>query len=72
MTAGAAASRYARALFDVVLKESHDVAKVQGEVQQFADLFATPQLAHILGNPGIPASRDIPEQPSCPTEPGFP
>ena len=61
MTAGAAASRYARALFDVVLKEApeagHDVARVQGEVQQLADLFAAPQLAHVLGNPGIPASK---------------
>ena len=57
MTAGAAASRYARALFDVVLKEAKDVEKVQGELQQFADLFAQPQLAQILGNPGIPASK---------------
>ena len=59
MTSGAAASRYARALFDVVLKEGTDTAveKVQGELQQFADLFARDQLAHILGNPGIPASK---------------
>lgn len=57
MTAGAASTRYARALFDVVLKEGLDVAKVQTEVQQFADLFADPQLAQILSNPGIPASK---------------
>ena len=57
MSPGAASSRYARALFDVVLKEGHDVSKVQGEVQQFADLFAGAQLAQILGNPGIPASK---------------
>ena len=57
MTAGAAASRYARALFDVVLKEGQDVAKAQGELQQFADLFAGPQLAQILGNPGVPAAK---------------
>ena len=55
MTAGAAASRYARALFDVVLKEGKDVEKVQGELKQFADLFAGAQLAQVLGNPGIPA-----------------
>ena len=57
MTAGAASSRYARALFDVVLKESKDVEKVQAELQEFADLFAGAQLAQILGNPGIPASK---------------
>ena len=59
MTAGAAASRYARALFDVVLKEGGDaqVQKVQGEVQQFADLFANDALAHVLRNPAIPVSK---------------
>jgi F-type H+-transporting ATPase subunit delta len=57
VTAGAAAGRYARALFDVALKEGNDVTKVQGELQQFADLFAGAQLAPILGNPGIPASK---------------
>ena len=59
MTAGAAATRYARALFDVVLKEGNDAAveKVQGELQQFADLFANDQLAHVLGNPAIPVSK---------------
>jgi F-type H+-transporting ATPase subunit delta len=63
MTAGAAASRYARALFDVVLKEAKDagddaaVEKVQAELQQFADLFTREPLAHVLGNPAIPASK---------------
>lgn len=59
MTAGAAAGRYARALFDVVLKEGGDaqVEKVQGEIQEFADLFASEALAHVLGNPAIPASK---------------
>ncbi len=63
MTRGAAASRYARALFDVVLKEGKDagddaaVQKVQGELQEFADLFAHEQLAHVLGNPAIPVSK---------------
>jgi F-type H+-transporting ATPase subunit delta len=59
VTSGAAASRYARALFDVVLKEGNDAAveKVQGELQQFADLFANEQLAHVLGNPAIPVSK---------------
>jgi F-type H+-transporting ATPase subunit delta len=59
VTAGAAASRYARALFDVVLKEGSDagVEKVQAELQQFADLFASEPLAHILENPAIPVSK---------------
>lgn len=59
MTAGAAASRYARALFDVVSKESKDagIEKVQSDLQQFADLCGREPLAHILGNPAIPASK---------------
>jgi F-type H+-transporting ATPase subunit delta len=59
MTTGAAATRYARALFDVVLKEGNDAAlqKVQVEVQEFAELFAREPLAHVFGNPGIPAAK---------------
>lgn len=59
MTTGAAASRYARALFDVVLKEGGDAAvqTAQTEVQEFAPLFASAPLAHILGNPAIPVSK---------------
>jgi F-type H+-transporting ATPase subunit delta len=59
VTTGAAATRYARALFDVVLKEGGDGAaeKVQGELEQFAEVFADEQIAHILGNPSIPVSK---------------
>ena len=58
MTSGAAAGRYARALFDVAIKERADVEKVQSDLQQFVDLFAQhPSLAHTLGNPAIPASK---------------
>lgn len=58
MTAGAAAGRYARALFDVVLKEGGDVEQVQADFQQFVDLFDQhPVLASTLGNPAIPASK---------------
>jgi len=58
VTAGAAAGRYARALFDVVVKEGGDVEKVQADFQQFVDLFAQhPVLASTLGNPAIPASK---------------
>ena len=58
MTAGAAAGRYARALFDVVLEGGEaSVQKAQGELQQFATLFASEPLAQVLGNPAIPASK---------------
>lgn len=58
MTAGAAAGRYARALFDVVLKEGGDFEQVQADLQQFVDLFAQhPVLGATLGNPAIPASK---------------
>ena len=40
MTSGAAAGRYARALFDVATKERVDVEKVQSDLQQFVSLFA--------------------------------
>jgi len=59
MTAGAAANRYARALFDVLLKEGGDAAlpKAQAELQEFATLFTSEPLAHVLGNPAIPVSK---------------
>ena len=59
MTSGAASGRYARALFDVVLKESGGAAveKAQAELQGFAALFENEQLAHVLGNPAVPAAR---------------
>jgi F-type H+-transporting ATPase subunit delta len=59
VTTGAAATRYARALFDVVLKEGGDAAvqKAQTELQEFAALFTSEPLAHILGNPAIPVSK---------------
>jgi F-type H+-transporting ATPase subunit delta len=59
VTPGAASGRYARALFDVVLKEGDDTAveAVQAQVKDFATLFTSEPLAHILANPGIPASK---------------
>jgi F-type H+-transporting ATPase subunit delta len=58
VTSGAAAGRYARALFDVVLRENGDLEQVQRDFQQFVDLFAQhPVLATTLGNPAIPASK---------------
>jgi F-type H+-transporting ATPase subunit delta len=58
VTSGAAAGRYARALFDVAVKERADVEKAQADLQQFVDLFAAhPALAHTLSNPAIPAAK---------------
>jgi F-type H+-transporting ATPase subunit delta len=59
VTPGAAAGRYARALFDVVLKEGDDAAveAAQGQLVEFASLFGSEQLAQVLGNPGIPVSK---------------
>jgi F-type H+-transporting ATPase subunit delta len=60
VTSGAAAARYARALFDVTLKEGGNVEKVQDELEQFVALFRTHEsLAHVLGNPAIPASKKV-------------
>jgi F-type H+-transporting ATPase subunit delta len=57
MTSRAAANRYARALFDVALKEA-DVEKAQDDLQQFADLVSRHELlSHTLGNPAVPAAR---------------
>jgi len=60
VTSGAAAARYARALFDVTLKEGGDVEKVERDLDQFATLFREhPVLAQTLGNPAIPASKKV-------------
>ena len=58
MTSGAAAGRYARALFDVIQKEGGDLEQAQSDLQQFVDLFAQhPALQSTLANPAIPASK---------------
>ncbi len=60
MTSRAAAARYARALFDVVLKEGGEagIERAQEEVRDFADLVkSNDTLAHVLSNPAIAASR---------------
>jgi F-type H+-transporting ATPase subunit delta len=57
MTSQAAAARYARALFDVALREA-DVERVHTELQQFADLFgAHDVLAHTLAHPAVPVAK---------------
>ncbi len=58
MTGRAAAKRYARALFDVVLQERGDVEWAGRDLSSFAALLTgNPALARVLGNPAIPAAR---------------
>jgi F-type H+-transporting ATPase subunit delta len=65
MTSHAAAGRYARALFDVVLKESKEskepkerLEQVQNELQALADVVKqSAPLAAVFGNPAVPAAK---------------
>jgi F-type H+-transporting ATPase subunit delta len=61
VTSGAAARRYARALFDVVLKEQPaSLDQVQKDLQQFADLFTTnATLSSVISNPAIPPAKKV-------------
>jgi F-type H+-transporting ATPase subunit delta len=58
VTSKAAATRYARALFDVAIKEHSQLDAIEAELAAFVDLFAThPALAKVLLNPAVPAPR---------------
>ncbi len=58
MTPRVAAARYARALFDVVLKEGLDVERVERELTAFAGIVdGHDTLRRALSNPAIPPSR---------------
>jgi len=58
MTNRAAATRYARALFDVVLKEHGDLEQTDEHLTAFADLFSLyPLLEKVLLNPAVPVPR---------------
>ena len=59
MTSRAAASRYARALFDVLLQQDgSSIERAQSDLQGLADLVAAfPQLASTFANPAIPAAK---------------
>ena len=58
MTPRVAAGRYARALFDVVLKERLDVERVERELSAFAETINGHEtLRRVLSNPAIPPSR---------------
>jgi F-type H+-transporting ATPase subunit delta len=58
VTSKAAAHRYARALFDVVLKEHQDLDDVAAQLAGFVDLFKEyPLLERVLLNPAVPTPR---------------
>jgi F-type H+-transporting ATPase subunit delta len=61
VTSGAAAGRYARALFDVVLKEQPAALEtVQSQLQDLSSLFVGhPGLASTMGNPAVPVSKKL-------------
>jgi F-type H+-transporting ATPase subunit delta len=57
MTGRAVATRYARALFDVTLKEG-DLQDVSGDLNGFAELVGSNDaLARVLSNPAIPVQK---------------
>ena len=58
MTSRAAAIRYARALFDVLLAEGADIDRADRELATVAALVSgNEQLARVLTNPAIPAAK---------------
>ena len=58
MTSKAAAIRYARALFDVALKEGSQLEEIETQLAAFVALFTQhPTLAKVLLNPAVPAPR---------------
>ncbi|MBA2305627.1 MAG: ATP synthase F1 subunit delta [Acidobacteria bacterium] len=58
MTSRVAATRYARALFDVARKESSDIQQVGRDLGEFSRLVAGNELlARTLSNPAIPVQR---------------
>lgn len=60
MTSAAAASRYARALFDVARQENGDLDGVQQDLSSFARLMGEHAMLHrALTNPVVPAARKL-------------
>ena len=57
MTLKTAATRYARALMDVALKEQADLSRIESELAGFAALLKDyPELGKIFLNPAVPAA----------------
>ncbi len=58
MTNKTAATRYARALLDVGVKEKANLEQLSQELGEFVDLFTQhPSLAKVLLNPAVPVQR---------------
>lgn len=58
MTLKTAASRYARALFEVALQEKADLDVIERDLAGFQDLFdREPTLKRVMLNPAVPAPR---------------
>jgi F-type H+-transporting ATPase subunit delta len=58
VTSRAAARRYARALFDVALKEAANLQDIEDQLAGFLELLrAHPPLERVLLNPAVPAPR---------------
>lgn len=58
MTSRTAATRYARALLDVATRESIDLDRIAGELDDFVAFLATePALERLMLNPAVPAPR---------------
>ena len=58
MTTKGAAIRYARALFDVVVKEKGDLEQIEEQLAAVIDLFKQyPTLERVLLNPAVPVPR---------------
>jgi F-type H+-transporting ATPase subunit delta len=61
VTSARVAGRYARALFDVVLKElPRELDAVESQIQELAAVFTgNPALAGVMGNPAIPVTKKV-------------
>jgi F-type H+-transporting ATPase subunit delta len=58
MTPKAAAARYARALFDVAVKEHRDLQEIEQQLAHFVALFGQhPSLEKVMLNPAVPVPR---------------
>lgn len=58
MTNRTAATRYARALLDVSVKENADLSQIEAQLTEFSDLFAQHELlGKVILNPAVPAPR---------------
>jgi len=58
MTNKTAATRYARALLDVSIREKDDLEKIEESLAAFVELFAKhPTLEKVLLNPAVPVAR---------------